>query len=482
MEWYLWLIVALAAAVVLLLAVVVGRALAFRPSKKAAVRVLPVQCNAEKAVSDLAEMIRCKTVSDTDESREDEGEFEKFESLLPRLFPAVYRTCELIRPSKRSLLFRWKGKDSSKARVLMAHYDVVSVEQSLWQKPAFDGIIEDGVLWGRGTLDTKGTLNGIMQAAEQCILENFVPQNDVYLAFSGNEETNGYGAPAIVQYFRERGIRPALVCDEGGAVVEKVFPGVKEPCALIGVAEKGLCNLRFTVDGKGGHASAPPPHTAVGVLSRACVRAEKHPFPAHISGPAREMFEVLGRRSTFVYRLIFANLWLFGGLLNRMCKKTGGELNALMRTTVAFTQMSGSKGMNVLPPHAEMIANLRILCGESVESAKAYLQKVIADDSVKIETVYGMDPSSISETRGEAWEMIESAVSQTWQGALVSPYLMLACSDSRHYGAISDHVYRFSAMALTKEERASIHGNDERIPLEKICRTVEFYLRLIAQF
>ncbi len=482
MAWYLWLLVALAAAVVLLLAVVLGRVIAFRPRKEEAFPAFPVQCDEAKAVSDLAEMIRCKTVSDTDESREDDAEFAKFEALLPRLFPAVYKACPLTKPSKRSLLFYWKGKDSSKARVLMAHYDVVSVEQSLWQKPAFDGIIEDGVLWGRGTLDTKGTLNGILQAAEQSIRAGFVPQNDIYLAFSGNEETNGYGAPSIVRYLREQGIRPALVCDEGGAVVEKVFPGVKEPCALIGIAEKGLCNLRFTVEGKGGHASAPPPHTAVGVLSRACVRAEQRPFPARLSVPAKEMFDVLGRRSTFVYRLIFANLWLFGGLLNAICKKSGGELNALMRTTVAFTQMQGSKGMNVLPPHAEMVANLRILCGESVESAKAYLQKVIADDSVKIETVYGMDPSNVSETEGEAWEMMKRAVSQTWQGALVSPYLMLACSDSRHYGEISDRVYRFSAMALSKEERASIHGNDERIPLEKVCRTVEFYLRLIAQF
>lgn len=458
------------------------RAVRFRPKKEKTYPDFPVQFDEDKAVSDLAEMIRCKTVSDTDESLEDDAEFEKFEALLPRLFPKVHETCEFTKLSKRSLLFRWKGKDSSKARVLMAHYDVVSVEQSLWQKPAFDAIIEDGVLWGRGTLDTKGTLNGVLQAAEQLIKDGFVPQNDIYLAFSGNEETNGYGAPTIVEYFRQKGIRPALVCDEGGAVVEKVFPGVSEPCALIGIAEKGLCNLRFSVEGKGGHASAPPPHTAVGVLSRACARAESKPFPSRLSKPAKEMFDTLGRRSSFAYRLIFANLWLFGGLLNKICKKSGGELNALMRTTAAFTQMSGSKGMNVLPPRAEMIANLRIMCGESVESAKSYMEKVIADDSVKVEVVYGMDPSNVSETRGEAWEMMKRAISQTWQGALVSPYLMLACSDSRHYGEISDHVYRFSAMALSKEERASIHGNDERIPVEKIWRTVEFYLRLISQF
>lgn len=299
MDWYVWLIVAIVAALVVFLAVIIGRALAFRPKKEETYPDFPVHCDEKKAISDLAEMVRCKTVSDTDESKEDEKEFEKFEKLLAKLFPNVYRVCEFQKLSKRSLLFRWKGKDSSVSRVLMAHYDVVSVEQSLWQKPAFEGIEENGVLWGRGTLDTKGTLNGVMQAAEQLIKEGFVPQNDVYLAFSGNEETNGYGAPTIVKYFKEKGIRPALVCDEGGAVVDKVFPGVSAPCALIGIAEKGLCNIRFSVEGKGGHASAPPPHTAVGKLSKACAAVENHPFPARLSKPAEELFDTLGRRSTF---------------------------------------------------------------------------------------------------------------------------------------------------------------------------------------
>lgn len=478
-----WLYVAIAVIVVLIaVGIPVIRAIQFRPKKEESYPDFSVQCNEEKAVSDLAEMVRCRTVSDTDESKEDEKEFEKFEKLLPVLFPNVYRVCEFQKLGKRSLLFRWKGKDPSVSRVLMAHYDVVSVEQSLWQKPAFEGIVEDGVLWGRGTLDTKGTLNGIMQAAEQMIKQGFVPQNDVYLAFSGNEETNGYGAPTIVKYFKEKGIRPALVCDEGGAVVDKVFPGVSAPCALIGIAEKGLCNIRFSVEGKGGHASAPPPHTAVGKLSKACTAVENHPFPARLSKPAKELFDTLGRHSTFVYRLIFANLGLFRGALDAICKKSGGELNALMRTTVAFTQMNGSKGINVLPPYADMVANLRIMCGESVEDCVKYLKKIVADDEIGIEVVYGMNPSNVSETEGEAWNLMKKAVSQTWKEALVAPYLMLACSDSRHYSEISDHVYRFSAMALSKEERASIHGNDERIPLEKIVRTVEFYLRLISQF
>ena len=474
-----WIILAL---VLVFLAVILIRTAAFTPKAESRAAAEPVSYDKDAVLHALAELVKCRTVSYDDHALEDDAEFEKLIGKLPELFPNVTKTCPMQRMEDRGLLFRWKGKGDGKPAVLMAHYDVVSVEPSLWKKPAFEGILEEGVLWGRGTLDTKGTLNGVMQAAEKLIGEGFVPQNDIYLAFSGNEETNGYGAPDIVAYFKEKGIRPALVCDEGGAVVDKVFPGVSAPCALIGIAEKGLCNVRFSVEGKGGHASAPPPHTAVGKLSRACAAVENHPFPARLSKPAKELFDTLGRHSTFVYRLIFANLGIFRGALDKICKKSGGELNALMRTTVAFTQMSGSKGMNVLPPYAEMVANLRIMCGESVESCVEYLRKTVADDDVKTEVVYGMDPSNVSQTQGKAWEMMKRAVSQTWNEALVAPYLMLACSDSRHYGEISDHVYRFSAMALSKEERASIHGNDERIPVEKIVQTVHFYLRLISQF
>ena len=482
MMW-LWLILAALAVFAVVLA---ARAAACRPSGEHYGPREDIQVDGEGAVQRLAQLVRIPPVSDYDEAKVDEAQFEKFREKLKELYPAVHEACPpvLCRGEGRTtgLLFRWKGASSAEPTVLMAHYDVVPVEEQRWAHPPFCGEVFDGELWGRGTLDTKITLLGVMEAAESLIRQGFVPKQDVYFAFGGDEEVSGHGAKDIIAYLKQQGVKPAFVVDEGGAVVDKVFPGVSAPCALIGIAEKGLCNVRFSVEGKGGHASAPPPHTAVGKLSRACAAVENHPFPARLSKPAKELFDTLGRHSTFVYRLIFANLGIFRGALDKICKKSGGELNALMRTTVAFTQMSGSKGMNVLPPYAEMVANLRIMCGESVESCVEYLRKTVADDDVKTEVVYGMDPSNISQTQGKAWEMMKRAVSQTWNDALVAPYLMLACSDSRHYGEISDHVYRFSAMALSKEERASIHGNDERIPVEKIVQTVHFYLRLISQF
>lgn len=479
MAWYLWLIIAVCAVLVILIAVVLVRTALFKPKKQPEPEPFEVHCDAEKATRDLAAMVRCKTVSYTDERMEDDAEFEKFIGLLPGLFPNVFASCEYTKLNKRAILFRWKGKDSSKCRVMMAHFDVVPVVEEGWVKPAFEGILENGELWGRGTLDTKSTLNGVLQAAEQLIGEGFVPENDLYLAFGGNEEQNGYGAPSIVEYFRAKGIRPAMVFDEGGAVVENVFPGVKEPAAVVGIAEKGMMNLKMEIRGNGGHASTPPQHTPVGRLSKGCANVEKHPFKYTLSEPVKQMFDVMGRRSTFLYRMIFANLWLFGGLLNLICKKSGGELNALVRTTCAFTMMEGSAAPNVIPAQAGMTANIRIMCGETSDSVEARIRDLVGDESVQYSRIYFSDPTTVSRTDNEEWEKTVKAIKQTWDGVLVSPYLMIACSDSRHYSGICDSVYRFSAMAMSHAERDMIHGNNERIKVENIAKVVEFYLRLM---
>ena len=467
--------------IVLFLAVIFLRAALFTPKNEVAADESEVSFDGEKAVSNLAELIRCKTVSYHDASLEDDGEFQKLIDLLPKLYPNVFKVCSFERLPDRALLFCWKGKNNGEPSVLMAHYDVVPVNEDAWEKSAFEAIIENGVMWGRGTLDTKATFNGILTAADHLIADGFIPENDIYFAFSGNEEINGKGAVNIVDFFEKQGITPAMVVDEGGAVVENVFPGVKKPCGLIGIAEKGLMNAIYEVASSGGHASAPKGRTPVEELSLACRNINKHPFKAHLTAPVAKMFDTLGRHSSFAFKVIFANIKLFMPVLDMICKASGGELNALMRTTVAFTQMSGSSAPNVIPPKASMVSNIRLNPEDSVSSAVQYLKKTAKSERVTVSVADSMEPSRISRTDCECWERVASAVASTWRGCIVSPYLMVQCSDSRHYGRISDKVYRFSAMALTSEERATIHGNNERIPLDSIKKAVEFYIRLIKK-
>ena len=462
-------------------AVILARTLMFTPPKEEQKVFEEIELDGAESIRNLFTLVRCRTVSYSNPVLEEEAEFEKLIGLLPELYPNVWKNCPLQRFEGRGLLFRWQGRTEGDPAVLMAHYDVVPVEEENWQKPAFDAIAEDGVMWGRGTLDTKVTFNGILSGAENLIRQGFQPEHDIYFAFSGGEEINGPGAENIVRFFQEKGVNLRLVLDEGGAVVEDVFPGVKGPCALIGIAEKGLLNLEYSVSGAGGHASAPAPHTPVGKLALACAKVEAHPFKMHLTKPVLEMFNTLGRHSSFVYRMIFANLWAFGWVLNLLTKKSGGELNALLRTTVAFTQMSGSKAPNVIPPKASMVSNLRLNPADSVKSAVDYIRKTIRDEDIRLTCLEAMEPSPISRTDCESWDIICNAVSGTWEGCLVSPYLMVQCSDSRHYSSISDRVYRFSALEMTAEERRSIHGNDEHIRLECIPRAAEFFMRVMKQ-
>ncbi|MBR5798915.1 MAG: M20 family peptidase [Lachnospiraceae bacterium] len=466
-------------AVVLFLTVILVRALLFRPYPEPEIISGDIAVKEEKIVRDMSDMIRIRTVSYQDRSDVDQEEFEKFRELLSERFPLVHQKCSRLRLGDTGLLYCLKGKSAKEPSVLMAHYDVVPVEEKDWDRPAFSGLVEDGYIWGRGTLDTKGTLCGIFEAMEQLLEQGFVPENDIYLSFTGDEEVEGGSCPSIVSYMEENGIKPAFVLDEGGAVVENVFPGVKRPCAVVGIGEKRSMNVELSLKSDGGHASTPPTHSVLGQLSRAIVRIEQKPFRSQFVRPVKELFNTLGRHSNFGMKIIFANLWCFQPLLNAYCKMAGGEMNALMRTTCAVTRMKGSKAFNVLPPVATAGLNLRLLGEDTPEYAVNYLKKVIANDKIEITVQHAMYESGYSDTSCPQWEVLKQVIHTTWPDAIVSPYLMMACSDSGYYGRITDKIYKFSAMALSKEERGMIHGNNERIPVTTLIKTVQFYVRLI---
>ena len=437
------------------------------------------------AVARFRELLQIPTVSHADEGEIDWQPFDAFVAALPRLYPRTHERLEREIVDGHSLLYRWAGVAASDPLVLMAHYDVVPVVAEEWDRPPFAAeIVGDGAdaeIHARGAIDDKGSLVAILEAIEQLAASDFRPARDVYLSFGHNEETAGGGARAVVALLRERGIRPGLVIDEGGAVVEGVVPGVTVPTAMVGVAERGVMTALLTAREGGGHASTPPAFPATARLARAIDRLHRHPFPVRIAPPVRALFATIAPHAPQPLRWVFGNLALTGPLLARVFPRLGPEMNALVRTTAVATELSGAPGENVLATTARASVNIRLLTGDTVASATAHVRRAIADPEVEVEVRHGSDPSPVSPWRGEPWRRVAGAVaSALGEDVVTTPYIQLGASDSRWFTAISAHVYRFTPFHLTRAERDALHSHNERIRVRVWLRGIGFYRDLVA--
>lgn len=466
--------------ILLLFLILLIRTCAFKPITLKAIKPEFIEIDGDTASLNLSRMIRKRTVSSRIAEKIEKGEFTAFINLLPELYPETHKVLEREIVNEYAMLYHWKGIKVSDPLVLMAHYDVVAAPDEGWEHPPFSGDIENGVVWGRGTLDTKGSLASALEAVEHLVKSGFIPKQDVYLSFSYDEEVDGVGTEAIVSLLYERGITPGLVVDEGGAVVHDIFPGIRLPIAVIGVAEKGITDVEIIVRGTGGHASTPPVKGAAYKLARAIMRIEEKPFKAFFPRPTLEMFDKLGRYTPFGFRMIFANMWLFKPLLLQLFKMLNKETQAMCRTTVAITMLEGSMGANVLPARVKAAVNIRVAVGSTVKDTMNHLKKAVHDPDVKMDMIYPGEPSPVSDT-DETYDFLGQIINETWPGIVVSPYVMLGASDSRHYARITNHVYRFSPFELSKTELDSMHAVNERIPVSTLKKGVEFYIRLIKK-
>lgn len=436
-------------------------------------------------VERLQELVRIATVSRLDESRTDWAAFERFIQTIERLYPLVHARLDRERVAGHSLVFRWAGATSEAPTVLMAHYDVVPATDEGWEHPPFGaelvGAGDEQLIWGRGTLDDKGALTAILEAVESQLELDHVPEGDIYLCFGHNEETTGAGANAIVDLLESRGIRPALVLDEGGAVVEGVFPGVSAPIAAVGVSEKGTTTVTLTVEQEGGHASTPPRLTATARLARAIVRLNSRPFPARFTSTNLEMLRTLGSHASGPIGFALSNLWLTKPLLLRVFDRLGDETRAMTRTTQAVTMLSASDAENALAERAVAVVNLRVAVGSSVREAVAHIQRAIRDDKVRIAVTRPNEPAPVSPTDSEGWRVLARTIEATFAGVIVAPYVQLGASDSRHFTRIATNVYRFTPFELTSDERKTLHAMNERMHVATFLRGIDFYSRLIQQ-
>ena len=443
-------------------------------------RNVPNDYKKDDIVYKLGEMLKIPTISYPNKEEVDFSKYQEYIELTKKLYPTVFEKCEFTQTKEYAIKLKLKGLSSDNPNVLMAHYDVVPVTEG-WQHDPFLGEVIDGYLYGRGSIDTKCTMACALSALEVALKDNYVPKNDLYLCFGSNEEIYGDSQVKIVEQLKQEGVKPALVFDEGGGVINNAFPGVKKDTAFLGVVEKGMVNVKLSIDGNGGHSSTPKRNGPAIRLANALVKLEKNHMKPQYTKTVKEMLNIMGRHSSFGLKIVFANMWLFKGLVKKLFTILSADTNALLTSTFAFTILNGGNQTNIIPNHVEANINVRIAPFNTPDEVVEHIKKVINDDSIVITT------SDINKMYGECdftlpgYEIIKETTIETYPNTVVAPFIMLGGTDARHYNEISDCVIRFSPIKLTNEDRKGIHGLDEKIKVETLEKCLEFYQRLLTK-
>lgn len=432
----------------------------------------------DKVVEELCTLLKYKTISYEDKSEIDFSVFQEYINKVKELYPLVFSKCEFTQTKEYAIVLKLSGKSSEKPTVFLSHYDVVPVTEG-WKHDPFLGEVVDGAVYGRGALDTKCTMVFALRALENALKNNYVPQNDLYLCFGSNEEVYGDAQAKVVESFKEKGIKPALVFDEGGGITSNAFPGVKEDTAFLGVVEKGMVNVKLSIDGNGGHSSTPRKNGPTIQLTKALLRLEKHPMKPQFIKATKELVNKMGRHSSFGLRLVLANMWLFKGLVKKLFTIASADTRALLTTTFAFTLIHGGTASNVIPNHVEANINIRIAPFNTLEEVMNHIRKVIKNDNIKIEYSDANKMYKECDFNTEGYKKIEQTIYKTYDNVVAAPFIMLGGTDARHYNEISDCVIRFSPVKVTNEERKGVHGLDEQLSVSAVKKGLEFYQNLL---
>lgn len=451
-------------------------------------QLTPEKVDVDRFIKNLSKAIQIPTICNVDESVVDWSKFDEFHAFLKDAYPLIHEKLDLELISTRSLLYHWKSAHPEKEPIaLLSHQDVVPVTPGTegdWEYPPFSGEVADGFVWGRGAIDMKNHLIGVMEAVETLLEEGYVPERDVYLCFGHNEEVmaegNLCGATCMMEWFKERGIKLDSVIDEGGAILEvKVDKVIDGHLAGVGLAEKGHVDFEISVDAKGGHSSQPPKHSALGKLSKILCNLENHQFKAELTPQLCSLFNEIGKNTTYPVRCVMSNFPILKPLITKVCSEIP-PVASMMRTTTAVTMANGSPAPNVLPQKASAVVNFRIMPGQTVEDVEKHIRKY-AGSKADVKMLAGKNPSKISPTDSRAFKAIEKICKGMDPKAIVAPYLVMGGTDSRQYEDVCDNIYRYSPFLMNTGLLLTTHGTNERIPVSSLEDGVAFFKRYIKE-
>ena len=426
----------------------------------------------------LSRLIRAETISSKDQT--DKSKFYAFHDLLRQMFPALFSVAS-YEDINGSFLLHWKGRGDREPVLFMNHHDVVEASTD-WKYPPFSGTIAEDKLWGRGTLDTKGGLWAMLQAAEELAQEGFTPEADIYFFSDRAEETDGSGADAVSNLFLQRGIHFSMVLDEGGMILEEPIGGAKGAFAMVGLGEKGCADLKFIARSSGGHASTPGKDTPLVRLGKFMAAVERSDlFDADIPPVICEMFKKVSSTMSQPMKFILGHPEALKPLLLKVIPAVSTTAGAMLKTTLAFTMAQGSEGSNVLPQEAWVIGNMRYSHHQGGPSSFEEVRKLAAKFDIEMVVLNPGIASSLSEYDTEAFHLVERAVAEVFPGTITSPYLMTGATDCRFLSRFSENCLRFAPFKITHEQMDSIHGVNENVDLSALAPAVDFYKYIMKE-
>lgn len=483
-----WVLVA-GAAVVALGGTVAARTAMFKPDAVgdgSGITVAPAPAfDTQAAAQHLSQAVQIKTVSNQDPAQNQLAEWDKLHTWLASTYPKAHAAMQRELVGK-TLLYTWPGSDpAAQPIIVMAHQDVVPVTPGTekdWKHAPFAGEIAEGAVWGRGSIDDKGSLVALFEGLEALANAGFKPKRTIILVSGHDEEAGGSGASEVAKVLAARKVKALFTIDEGG-LISTDTPMINGPAAMIGIAEKGYATLRVTANAPGGHSSAPPPPNEIGTvnLAKAVLAINAKQFPMELRGPAEGMVSVLAAKAGGASKLAVANRWLFGGMIRGQMAKSPASA-AMLHTTIAPTMLTGSPKENVLPQSAEALINYRIApwntSKDALERARAATKGLPV--TVDFTERAPREPSPVSSTSSPGWNLIAATTLADRPGLPVSPYLVVAGTDSRSMSPVSDDVYRFQAIGLASGDIKMIHGTNEHMTLANLESLIRFYARLIA--
>jgi len=382
-------------------------------------------------------------------------------------------------PSRGLVIARIPGAEPLKPLMINHHMDVVAADPSQWTHPPFGGVIADGFVWGRGTLDTKGLGVMFLLALESLIKEGVRFRRPIVMTAVPDEEAGGSGMKWLVEN-HAAAIDPEWVWDEGSGGLKGMFgPGI---LFAVAVAEKTVQWLKLIATGDPGHGSMPHNNNANVTLVNALKRITDSPRPLRLNSTAAAMFKAIASTQSFPASWVLRNLSnpIALGLASK--RLTSDRLtHALVRDTISLNMLNAGYKVNVIPEKAEASLDVRLLPETDPDEFVRWLKARINDDRIKIESILSSPPSGVAPLDNPFYQAVTHAVNRHAPGAGVFPLLMSGATDGRYWRMRGYPAYGFGPCILERHDVGRVHGIDERISADNLLLGIKMARDMIKE-